>query len=383
MMNFVFEQGPIRPPSEAKSLLIRVTRNCPWNKCAFCHSYEGTKFGIRKVDEVKEDILKMKEIANRVAEISWRLGQGGRVNDSVISYIYQHDGPFDDSYRSVAAWLYFGGTSVFLQDADSIIMKTDDLAEIISFVKKQFPKVDRITSYCRSKTAARKSVDELKKLKNAGLSRIHVGMESGYDPVLDFIKKGVTAAEHVEGGKRIVDAGISLSEYVIPGLGGTQWSREHAVQTAAVLNKINPDFIRLRSLQVRRNTELHRLRKEGGFTKLDDEDVVREIRLFIEHLDGIESRIVSDHILNLLEELEGKLPEEKEKLLGVIDRYFDLPDDERIIYRLGRRKGIYRRLDDLSDERVYGMLKTIVDQYKSKDISRLDRDLDRIMHTFI
>lgn len=382
-MDFVFEQGPIRPPSEAKSLLIRVTRNCPWNKCAFCHTYRGTKFGIRKVNEVKDDILKMKEIADRIVELSWRLGQGGRVNDPVVSYIYQNDSPFDDSYRSVTAWLYFGGTSVFLQDADTIIMKTDDLAEIVSFVKEQFPKVDRITSYCRSKTATRKSVDELKKLKEAGLSRIHVGMESGYDPVLDFIKKGVTADEHIEGGKRIVEAGISLSEYVMPGLGGEPWSREHAVETAAVLNQINPDFIRLRSLQVRRHTELYRLREEGKFTKLDDEAVVRETRLFIEHLDGIESRVVSDHILNLLEELEGKLPDDKEKLLGIIDRYFDMPDDERTIYRLGRRKGIYRKLDDMSDERVYTMLKTIVDQYKSKGISKLDRDLDRIMHTFI
>lgn len=383
IVNFVFEQGPIRPPSEAKSLLIRVTRNCPWNKCAFCHTYRGTKFGIRKVDEVKADIIKMKEIAERIDEISWRLGEGGRVNDVVVSYVYRNDHPFDDSFRSMAAWLYFGGTSVFLQDADTIIMKTDDLAEIISFVKSQFPKVDRITSYCRSKTAARKSLEELKKLKEAGLSRIHVGMESGCDAVLEFIKKGVTAAEHIEGGSRIVQAGLSLSEYVIPGLGGTKWSREHALETAAVLNRINPDFIRLRSLQVRRNTELYRLREEGAFTKPNDEDVVREIRLFIEHLDGIESRIVSDHILNLLEELEGKLPEDREKLLGVIERYFQLSDDERIIYRLGRRKGIYRRLDDLSDKRVYTMLKAIVDQYKNGDMSRLDRDLDRIMHSFI
>ncbi|MBN2687877.1 MAG: radical SAM protein, partial [Deltaproteobacteria bacterium] len=139
----------------------------------------------------------------------------------------------------------------------------------------------------------------------------------------------------------------------------------------------------LRSLQVRRNTELYRLREEGAFDRLHDEDVVREIRLFIEHLDGIECRNVSDHILNLLEELEGKLPEDREKLLGVIERYFQLSDDERIIYRLGRRKGIYRRLDDLSDKRVYTMLKAIVDQYKNGDMSRLDRDLDRIMHSFI
>ncbi|TSA56617.1 MAG: radical SAM protein [Planctomycetaceae bacterium] len=382
-MRFSYEQGPIRPPSEAKSLLIRVTRNCPWNKCAFCHTYRDTKFQIRSVQDVKADIQKAKDIADQIKEISWKIGQEGRINEFVVNYIYQNDGFYNDSFKGIAAWLFFGGKSVFLQDADTIIIKTDDLVEIVLFIKEQFPDVDRITSYCRSKTACRKSVEDFKSLYNAGLSRIHVGMESGYDPVLKFIKKGVTAAEHVEGGRKIVESGISLSEYIIPGLGGDKWSKEHAVETAKVLNQINPDFIRLRSLQVRRNTELYKMREEGKFKSLGDEDVVREIRLFVESLEGIESRVVSDHILNLLEELEGKLPVDKEKLLGIIDRYFALPDDDRIIYRLGRRRGIYRRLDDLSDTRVHNMLKSIIDEYKSKDIGKLDRDLYRIMHHYI
>jgi len=382
-MRFSYEQGPIRPPSEAKSLLIRVTRNCPWNKCAFCHTYRDTKFQIRSVQDVKEDIQKAKDIADQIKEISWKVGQGGVINEFVVNYIYQNDGFYHDSFKSIAAWLFFGGKSVFLQDADTIIIKTDDLVEIVSFIKEQFPGVDRITSYCRSKTACRKSVEDFKSLYDAGLSRIHIGMESGYDPVLKFIKKGVTAAEHVEGGRKIVESGISLSEYIVPGLGGDKWSKEHAVETAKVLNQINPDFIRLRSLQVRRNTELYKMREEGKFKSLGDEDIVREIRLFIETLEGIESRVVSDHILNLLEELEGKLPGDKENLLGIIDRYFALSDDDRVIYRLGRRKGIYRRLDDLSDTRVHNMLKSIVDEYKSKDIGKLDRDLHRIMHHYI
>jgi len=382
-MRFSYEQGPIRPPSEAKSLLIRVTRNCPWNKCAFCHTYRDTKFQIRSVQDVKEDIQKAKDIADQIKEISWKIGQGGRINEFAVNYIYQNDGFYNDSFKSIAAWLFFGGKSVFLQDADTIIIKADDLVEIVLFIKKQFPDVDRITSYCRSKTACRKSVEDFKSLYDAGLSRIHVGMESGYDPVLKFIKKGVTAAEHVEGGRKIVESGISLSEYIIPGLGGDKWSKEHAVETARVLNQINPDFIRLRSLQVRRNTELYEMREEGKFKSLGDEDVVREIRLFIETLEGIESRVVSDHILNVLEELEGKLPGDKENLLGIIDRYFALSDDDRIIYRLGRRRGIYRRLNDLFDTRVHNMLKSIVDEYKSKDIGKLDRDLHRIMHHYI
>ncbi len=382
-MNLSFEQGPIRPPSEARSLLIRATRNCPWNKCAFCHTYHDTKFSIRSVEEVKGDIQDAHDIAEEIRALSWKLGQGGRITEPVIDLIYGRDGRYSDNYRSIAAWLYFGGESVFLQDANTIIMKTDDLAEILSFIMETFPFVKRITSYCRSHTASRKSVEEFKRLYDAGLSRIHIGMESGYDPVLKFIRKGVTAAEHIEGGRRIVESGISLSEYIIPGLGGDRWSDEHAKETARVINEINPDYIRLRSLQVRRGTELYRKMHEGEFTPIGDEDVVREIRTFIEHLDGIESTLVSDHILNLLEELEGKLPEDKEKLLGIIERFFAMSDDDRMIYRLGRRRGIYRKLDDLDDARTYGILKTILDEYKAEEPGKLDRDLHTIMHHYI
>jgi radical SAM superfamily enzyme len=226
-------------------------------------------------------------------------------------------------------------------------------------------------------------VDDLRRIREAGLVRIHVGLESGCDEVLRFIRKGATAADHVKGGKRIVEAGISLCEYVMPGLGGRQWSREHAVETARVLNEINPDHIRLRTLSVRRGTALHDTMAEGGFDPIGDEDILKEIKLFIESLDGIRSRIVSDHILNLLEELEGKLPEEKERLLGLIDRYFALSETDRLVFRLGRRRGIYRALDDLSDQDTYRQIKAAVERYQREDPGKLDRDLDRIRQNFI
>jgi hypothetical protein len=382
-MNGTFELGPIRPPSEAKSLLIRLTRNCPWNKCAFCHTYRGTKFELRPVEEIKDDIRAIRAMVDRITETSWKYGHGGRITRSVANYFFESDEDQSDGIRSVVAWLYFGGESVFLQDANSIIMKTDDLAAVLDFIREQFPQVKRITSYCRSKTAARKSVEELKRLKEAGLSRIHIGLESGCDPVLDFIKKGSTAADHIQGGRNVVAAGISLSEYVIPGLGGDRWSRSHAVETAKVLNAINPDFIRLRTLQVVPGTELYTMRQEGAFRPLPDEEILKEIRLFIETLEGITSTIVSDHILNLLEELEGKLPEDKPKLLAVIDRFFALPDRDRLIYRLGRRKGIYRRLDDLSDAYTYDRLGEIIDSYATAGNGAMDRDLTKIMQQYI
>lgn len=382
-MAFSFEQGPIRPPSEYKSLLIRVTRNCPWNKCAFCHSYRNERFALRSVEEVKQDIQTAGQIADEIRSLSRKLGEGGRVNERIANAVWQQDERCDDGFRSIAAWLYYGGESVFLQDADSMILKTKDLVEILSCLRETFPSVRRITSYCRSKTAVRKSVEEFRLLRDAGLSRIHIGMESGYGPLLKFIRKGTTAAEHIEGGRRIVEAGISLSEYVIPGLGGVKWSREHARETARVINEINPHFIRLRSLHIVRDTDLYELLQKGEFTPLDDEAVVREIRMFIESLEGIESTLVSDHILNLLEEIEGKLPEDKEKMLALIDRYFALSSQDRIIFRLGRRKGIYRSLDDLDDRRTYLSLQQIVDEYLSNEPGQLDRDLRKLMHSYI
>ncbi|MGZ6249097.1 MAG: radical SAM protein [Syntrophales bacterium] len=382
-MKHDIEQGPIRPPSEATSLLIRTTRNCPWNKCAFCHTYRNTKFELRPLDAIKEDIRKAKDIADQVRELSWKHGGGGRISKSIVNLIYGHDKEYSDTVRSITAWLYYGGESVFIQDANSIIMKTDALVEILAFIKDKFPSVNRITSYCRSKTAARKTVEEFKMLKSAGLSRIHIGMESGYDHLLQFVKKGVTASEHIKGGRNVKEAGISLCEYVMPGLGGDRWSTEHAEETARVINEINPDFVRLRTFHAVPGTDLFDMVESGEFNPIGDEEILREIRRFIECLHGIDTTVVSDHILNLLEDLQGKLPEDKEHLLAIIDGYFSLPDDERLVYRIGRRLGTYRGLADLSDEGMYKKVRSIIDQYCKQDRNQLNNDLLKIMNRYI
>ncbi|MGZ3647623.1 MAG: radical SAM protein [Syntrophales bacterium] len=382
-MKHDIEQGPIRPPSEATSLLIRTTRNCPWNKCAFCHTYRNTKFELRPLDAIKEDIRKAKDIADQVRELSWKHGGGGRISKSIVNLIYSHDEEYSDTVRSITAWLYYGGESVFIQDANSIIMKTDALVEILAFIKDKFPSVNRITSYCRSKTAARKTVEEFKMLKSAGLSRIHIGMESGYDHLLQFVKKGVTASEHIKGGRNVKEAGISLCEYVMPGLGGDRWSTEHAEETARVINEINPDFVRLRTFHAVPGTDLFDMVESGEFNPIGDEEILREIRRFIECLHGIDTTVVSDHILNLLEDLQGKLPEDKEHLLAIIDGYFSLPDDERLVYRIGRRLGTYRGLADLSDEVMYKKVRSIIDQYCKQDRNQLNNDLLKIMNRYI
>jgi len=384
-MNMCFEQGPIRPPSEAKSLLIRPTRNCPWNKCVFCHSYRQTRFQLRTVEEIKNDIAVIRDMADRIEELSQRLGQGGRVNDTVVERLFgeNRDRTFDDQMGHVAAWLYFGGETVFLQDGDTLIMKTDDLLEVLRDLKDKFPAINRITSYCRSKTACHKSVRDLVRLREAGLNRLHVGMESGYDPLLKFVRKGVCASDHIEGGLRIKAAGISLCEFTMPGLGGSRWSREHAIETAKVLNQIDPDYIRPRTLLVRQGTDLYEMVQRGEFQPLCEDDVIRELRLFIEHLDGVGSRIVSDHVLNLLLELEGKLPEDKDRLLAILDRYLALPDEARVVFRLGCRHGIYHRLDDLDDGETYAKLKAALDRQPWTDPADVDAYLNRISQRFL
>lgn len=337
------ELGPSRPPSEAHSLLLRLTRSCPWNRCEFCTTNKGKKFSLRTVEEIKKDIETVKTIQEKINALSWKMGCGGNIKEAAAR-VYEN--PPNDSFRVVALWLYFGGKTVFLQDANSIILRTPDLVEVLKFLKQTLPTVNRITSYGSSKVTARKSLEDLKEIREAGLSRLHVGIESGHDEVLKYVLKGATAEEHIRAGQKVVAAGISLSEYVMPGLGGKKWSHEHALATARVLNEINPDFIRLRSLVLREDLPLYQKYKNGEFELLSDDEVVMEIAEFIREL-KVTSNLLSDHIENLLPEVEGKLPDDKEKMLDVINQYLSLPPEERLIYRLGRRTGHYNSLSDL------------------------------------
>jgi hypothetical protein len=378
----MIEQGPIRPPSESKSLLLRLTRNCPWNKCLFCPVYKTTTFSRRSLAEIKGEIDKLGEIVNDIQRISLKLGSEGRITGTVISHIYPNK-DYHPIYRNVAHWLYFGEGSVFLQDANNLIMKPEDLAEILNYLRRKVPGIRRITSYARSKTLARRNADQMVMLRQAGLNRIHIGLESGYDPVLRIMRKGSTAADHIKAGSLVREAGISLSEYVMPGLGGKRWWREHALATADVLNRINPDFIRLRSLRVPKTAPLSEKIDKGEIELLDDDDVVQEIRLFIENLDGISSTVTSDHIMNLLEEISGILPDDKEKMLSVADRYLDLEEEERIIYKVGRWGGAYRSLDDLRDSVTRGKIEQVIHQWKLETSLQVDKIIKEMADQYI
>jgi len=381
-MSKTIEQGPIRPPSEAGSLLIRVTRNCPWNKCAFCHTYRGTKFERRSNPEIISDILTVRDIVARIQDASAGLDRDPSDSRKLLDILCRQ-GYLPEAILPVLNWLGRGGDTVFLQDGDSLILKTPDLLEILKCIKESFPRVIRITTYCRSHTARRKTQEEMDLLAAQGLTRIHVGMESGYDPLLKFINKGSTQADHIEGGRKIKAAGISLCEYVMPGLGGKRWTKEHAQATAQAINEINPDYLRLRSLYLVRDTELFALAERGLFTALSDEETVAEIGRLLRDLSGIETTIVSDHVLNLLEEIEGKLPEDKEYLLGVIAKFFSLSEADRLIFRVGRRLGYLRQLNDLKKSPHYDFLKDWVARYEQEKPGSLEQDIARIMQGYI
>ncbi|MHC1744159.1 MAG: radical SAM protein [Syntrophobacteraceae bacterium] len=350
-----FEQGPIRPPSEAGSLLLRFTRNCPWNQCRFCPVYKGQPFSRRSLEEIRGDIDAVHAIIEDLRQLSLKMGQGGEITGEVVNAVLT-DPERQGCDRHVAYWAYSGKGTVFIQDANSLLLDTGVLVEALSYLREKVPGVTRVTSYARSQTLSRKSLEELKALRAAGLDRLHIGMESGSDAVLAFMRKGATAAQHIDAGVKVVEAGISLSEYIMPGLGGKEWTREHAIETARVLNAIDPQFIRLRSLRIPPQVPLHEDVEAGRFLPLSDDETVQEIRLLVDSLHGIHSTLTSDHIMNLLEEVAGKLPEDKDSMLAVIDRYLALPPEEKLLFRLGRRGGALRALDELKDPHVHRRL---------------------------
>lgn len=342
-----FEQGPIRPPSEAGSLLIRVTRNCPWNHCTFCPVYKRRAFSLRPTDHVIHDIDRAADYLDALrdrADGSRHLAQTAMAD--VFAVVPHKD---EAAFQAALHWFGSGMASIFLQDANSLLLPPAELIKLLRHIQGRFPFVERITSYARSKTVARISPENLLSMREAGLGRIHIGMESGSDAVLKLVRKGSSQAVHIIAGQKIKASGMALSEYVMPGLGGKHLSRRHAEETAEALNQINPDFIRLRTLAVPSGVPLHEDVLSGAFAKCTDLEMAKEIRLFISRLSGINSCMRSDHILNLFEEIDGRLPEAKPEMLGTLDRFLDLPPETQVLFQVGRRLGVLRRISDLAD----------------------------------
>lgn len=271
-----YEGTIYRPPSEANSLLIQATIGCPHNKCTFCAMYKNTRFRIRPVEEIKEDLLEARKYYGDIVE------------------------------------------SIFFPDGNTIIMKTDQLVEIFSYAHELFSRLKRITVYGSARFVDKKSEKDLLRLKEAGLTRVHTGMESGDDAVLARICKGTSSEQIIRAGLKLKAAGIEVSEYYLVGIGGKELSIDHAVNSARTLNSFSPEFIRLRTYVPVPFTPLYEEYTKGLFRLLSPHEALREVHLLIENLECKGSMVLSDHVSNYWN-VHGYLPRDKEKMLQEID----------------------------------------------------------------
>ena len=287
-----YDFPPFRPPSEADSLLLRVTRGCPWNRCAFCSMYKTVKFEIRDLEEIRGDIDMAREL------------YGERVR------------------------------TVFIADSDSLVTKTETFLEVLKSLYASFPHVERVTSYARAKTLAKKPFEDLERIRKAGLTRLHVGLETGDRELLQEIKKGATPEEMIEAGKKAKRAGFEYSLYVLLGIGGEEKWEQHARGTAEVLNQIDPHFIRVRTFIPQPDSPLYDAMMTDRFQPPGPETILKETKLLLEKLE-VTSEFLSDHISNLLP-LHGKLPQEKERMVGMA---------EEVLRRLGEDHGLREEME--------------------------------------
>ena len=298
---------------------------------------------MRSVDEVKNDIdtisFILEELAKKPVLTQQTVSDISSKNNIDYRYIEQ-----------TLTWLHFGMNSLFLQDADSLTMRTDDILEILNHVKAKLPSINRVTTYARANTVSRKTLDELKALREAGLNRLHIGMESGSDAVLALLKKGVTSEKQIDAGRKAIEADIEVSLYFMPGCGGAVHLEDNALGSAKVINAIDPAFIRIRSVVPMPGTPLYQMMTDKQWIPSSERDKVRELRLLIENLENIRSNLISDHIMNLLEEVEGIFPNDKNEMLNTIDRFFAMDEGDQDNFIVGRRLGLYHVLSDMSKE---------------------------------
>lgn len=375
-----FEQGPIRPPSEADSLLLRMSRNCPWNRCTFCGLYKDSEFSLRPVDHVLRDIDIIKFYVEAIETIQKR---GDNVTREELCKLTPNGKAADLSAIHAAADFFANGMeSVFIQDGNSLVLKPIDVIRILRHLQQAFPKIERVTSYARSQTIARISDEDLTQMAIAGLKRIHIGMESGSTEVLKMVKKGSDKKTQILAGQKVKRAGIELSEYFMPGLGGKGLTIENALETADAINQINPDFIRMRTLALSPLAPLTAQFKSGHFDKMGEVDTAKELLLFLENLEGITSTVKSDHVLNLFPEVDGKLPDDREQMVRPIKDFLELGQYEQMLFCVGRRTHIMSRFEDLENLKLR---KNAIDTCSNIDttVDNYDGVIDSIMQRFI
>lgn len=277
-----YEEPVFRPPCEAGSLIIQATIGCPHNKCTFCGMYKAKKYRVRPLDEIREDI-------------------------------------------EMARVVFSSPQSVFLADGNTIAMRTGDLVQVLNYVTEAFPDVERISCYGGARFLRGRKVEDLARLREHGLKIIYMGLESGDDEVLERVCKGATAEDYIRAAEKVRRAGIELSTYVLAGLGGRERMREHAINSALTLNRMKPDYIRIRTLVLMPGFPMYEQLDTGEFEECTGREIAEETRLLLEHLDVEDAQFLSDHISNYLP-LYGRLPDDRETMIAQIDEVLAHPD---------------------------------------------------------
>ncbi len=278
-----YDFPPFRPPNEAQSALIRVTRGCPWNRCVFCAMYKHLAFEQKPLEEIKTDVRLAREI-------------------------------------------YGKAKSIFLGDSDNLVHR--DLPEIVAFIRRIFPEAERVTSYARARTILRNKIEDLVATRKSGLNRLHLGLESGDPITLKKLGKGTTPNQMIKAGQKAKKAGFEVSFYVISGAGGKERWREHARESARVLNLARPEFIRLRTLTIQHGTPLEEKLRKREFNLIPPLERIKEVKSFIQRLNLKDCYLASDHLTNYLwaghaiiyRGISGHLPQEKMAMLEKVHK---------------------------------------------------------------
>lgn len=285
-MGLDYEGLIIRPPTEADSLILQVTVGCSHNKCAFCPAFKMKNFRLKELSTILKDIERL-------------------------------------------ALCPLPIENVFLADGDALITPQKRLVPILEALREALPQLKRVALYGNVRSILRKSLEELKELREKGLSLVYMGLESGDDEVLSEMNKGVDSKGILEASRRVQASDLELSLTLIIGLGGKERGHSHALKTAELLNQINPTHARLLTLMVLENTPLHRKVEEGTFTLLTPMEAVGELRLLVENLNLSDSLFLSNHVSNYLP-LWGYLPRDKDLILKVIDEVLASGDEKRL-----------------------------------------------------
>jgi hypothetical protein len=354
-LQYATEPGPMGAIGESEALMLRVNRNCPWNRCLFCPVYKNDKFSTRPVGELERDIDAVSRTRDLLADAADKVGADELVSPEVLRevvaanpsiYGTAGEAPAPGQRLALgclsgtARFLFHGARRVFLQDADALAMKVPRLVETLKYLKRSFPTIDTITCYARSRSCARRPAEDLSALAESGLSWCFVGVESGCDEVLDFVKKGVTAQEHIDAGRKLRRAGIEVAAFVMPGLAGHDpaLSGRHVAETVRVLNRMRPSEIRVRSLAVLVYAPLYEHWKRGEFAAPTEDALVEEISGLLSGID-YECVIETLQMTNPVVAVKGPIGEKREPALKRLSAYRALAPNERALFNLKRYLG--------------------------------------------